>query len=209
MANELVCHPDGTPVTNAMEIKWLQQVQPGSVSVGKLSPDRFLHLWFSSPAFHSGSFTKISLLTNGVPLTLGARSTINGGSQNPNELNGNLGWIYWTLSPCRGTNFPDRLTVQLRYTTGPLEHTQDVPVSSGYNTTLENNSLLGGYGQDVESNAFITITENGTKMHSRKFDVQAVTQEGEQLASYDGEDYMGDGSGPRVEKFNSIRLWPM
>jgi hypothetical protein len=190
-------------VTNATELKCLHQVQPSSFNFSGLNPQpRFLHFWFSSPAFHFGCFSEISLLTNGVPLTPGAHGSISGGSQSPNQDNGNLGWVYWTLSPSDGTNYPDQVTVRLRYAVGPLENTQEIPTSPGYNTTLENDSLLGGFGQNLDSNAFVSITENGIKMKSRKFDVQAITKDGQQLNSTGTSvDYLGDGSGPHVEQF--------
>ena len=198
-----VCHPDGSPVTNSTELKWLKEVRPTSFTFGGLNPQpRFLYLWFSSPAFRQGAFSDISLLKDGKPLKLGANNSVNGSSVNPSHYNGNLGWIYKTLSPGDGTNYPDHLTVRLRYVAGPLEHTQEIPNSSSYSTTLENGSLLGGFGQTTDSNAFISITENGNEMKSRKFDAQAITQDGQQLNSFlFTEDYVGDGSGPRVEKF--------
>ncbi len=199
-----VWHPDGTPVTNGTELNWLHEVQPSSLSFAGLNPQpRFVYFWFSSPAFRQGCFGEISLLTNGVPLTPGAHGSISGSSQSPNQDNGNLGWVYWTLSPGDGTNYPDHFTVRLRYVLGPLEHTQEIPVSSGYSTTLENESLLGGFGQNVDSNAFVSIIENGGKMKSRKFDVQALTKDGQRLNSTgNSADYLGDGSGPHVEQFN-------
>ena len=55
---------------------------------------------------------------------------------------------------------------------------------------------------NLRVNAFITITENGNIMSSRKFDAQAVTQDGQRLNSFlFTENYVGDGNGPRVEKF--------
>ncbi|HEY1791222.1 MAG TPA: serine/threonine-protein kinase [Verrucomicrobiae bacterium] len=198
-----VWHPDGTPVTNATELKWLKEVQPSRLSVAGLKPEpHFLHLWFSSSAFRQGGFSEISFLNDGISLTPGAHGAIQGTSESPNDYNGNRGWVCWTLSPFESTNNPDHLTVRLRYVAGQLEHIQNIPVSSNYSTTLENGSLLGGFGQDADSNAFVSITENGKSMKLRKFDVQAVTQDGQRLnSSGTSEDYLGDGSGPRVEQF--------
>jgi predicted Ser/Thr protein kinase len=196
-------HPDGTLVTNATELKWLKAAQPSSFRVAGLNPQpHFLHLWFSSPDFRQGIFSQILLLNDGKPIKPGANADVGGSSQSPNEFNGNLGWVYWTLVPVEGTNRLDHLTVRLRYADGPLEHIQYIPNSAQYDSTLENESLLGGFGQDTDSNAFVSITENGKAMKSREFDVQAVTRDGQQLDSTgNSENYLGDGDGPRVEKF--------
>jgi hypothetical protein len=196
-------HPDGTLVTNATELKWLQAAQPSSFNVTGLIPQpRFLYVWFSSPDFRQGTFSQILLLNDGKPVKPGANADVGGSSESPNESNGNLGWVYWTLVPVEGTNHLDHLTVRLRYVDGPLEHIQYIPNSAQYDSTLENESLLGGFGQDTDSNAFVSITENGNAMKSRKFDVQAVTRDGQQLDSTGAsENYLGDGNGPRVEKF--------
>jgi len=51
-------HPDGSPVTDAAELKWLKVVPSGGMDVSSwhLSPEpRFLKLWFSHPLFGQGS----------------------------------------------------------------------------------------------------------------------------------------------------------
>ncbi len=133
-------HPDGSPVTNAEELKWLRNISAGSLDVSNwhLSPEpRFLMLWFSDPQFDLGSFSEVALLddrNNVIPL--GARGSMQGAAQDGNDRDGNLGWQIKTFSPNEGTDLPPRVTVRLRYAAGPLEETQEVPVVPNHGISI-------------------------------------------------------------------------
>ncbi len=198
-------HPDGSPVTDATELKWLKAVWPGRMDVSsrKLNPEpRFLHLWFSHPGFRQWGFYEVSLFDDaGKPVKLGADGSTSSGSQDASDANGNLGWSYWALSPGAGTNIPSRLTVRLRYTMGALEHTQEVllPFSG---MSLEGNSQLNGVGQNVAGKAFVAIAEDVAKLKTRQFDVMAVTKDGRELP-HQGWGRAGPvDEGIRVENFD-------
>ena len=85
-------HPDGSPVTDPTELNWSHQIQPSREVVTGMnlkSEPRFLHLWFSHPAFDPKSFCELALLDGaGKPLPLG--TSIGVGYQEPNNNNGNL-----------------------------------------------------------------------------------------------------------------------
>ncbi len=189
--------PDGSPVTNVTELAWLKEVHPGGMNVSalKLTPEpRFLHLWFSHPVFDRNQFTEFSLMdAAGNPIKLGGRGSA-GGSQEASHRNGQLGWKTCTLSPGDGTNIPPRVTVQLRYTVGPLERTQELFVTPKTSTSmsLEGGSQLNGVGQNVDGRAFVAIAVDAQKMKARKFGVVAVAKDGRELSP------AGSGSGGTV-----------
>jgi serine/threonine protein kinase len=200
--------PDGSPVTNAMELGWLKVVQPSSVDVTGLKLDhqpRFLHFWFSHPAFNRNSFSEISLLDDaGRPIKLGGQASVTGGFQEGGESNGNLGWFFKTLSPGESQNHPAQVTVRLLYTMGPLERTQELAVTPKTSTSmsLEGGSQLNGMGQDVDGRAFVAIAVDARKMMSRVFDVIAVAQNGREHSAAGTKRGGTGGSGLRVENFN-------
>jgi tRNA A-37 threonylcarbamoyl transferase component Bud32 len=200
--------PDGSPVTNAMELGWLKVVQPSSVDVTGLKLDhqpRFLHFWFSHPAFNRNSFSEISLLDDaGRPIKLGGQASVTGGFQEGGESNGNLGWFFKTLSPGESQNHPAQVTVRLLYTMGPLERTQELAVTPKTSTSmsLEGGSQLNGMGQDVDGRAFVAIAVDARKMMSRVFDVIAVAQNGREHSAAGTKRGGTVGSGLRVENFN-------
>ena len=201
-------HPDGSPVTAATELKWLDVVSAGGMDVSslKLSPEpRFLKLWFSHPAFDGNSLGEITLLDDqnqAIPLAAGG--SLSCSQQEANENDGNLGWQVETLSPGAGTNIPPRVTVRLRYTAGPLENTQDVPVTPNSSTvmSLEGGSQLNGVGQNVDGNAFVAIAVDAGKLKQRKFGALVVTKDGRELKASGGSTGgISGGSGVRVESF--------
>jgi hypothetical protein len=175
------------------------------VSSYKLNPEpRFVHIWFSHPGFHHVQNTEIKLLDEaGKPLKLGGQSSVSGGGQEANERNGQLGWKYWTLSPSEGTNLPARVTVQLRYTVGPLERTQELVVTpkSSTSMSLEGGSQLNGVGQNVDGQAFVSIAVDAKKMSSRKFGVIAVDKAGRQVSPTGAASGGTVGAGVSVESF--------
>ena len=51
-------HTDGSPVTNATELNWLNEVSPAGCVKSK--PDQcFLSLWVSHPAFTQADFSEL------------------------------------------------------------------------------------------------------------------------------------------------------
>ncbi|HET7624424.1 MAG TPA: serine/threonine-protein kinase [Verrucomicrobiae bacterium] len=180
-------HPDGSPVTNTTELDWLRHINSGGMDVSSwhLSPEpRFLHLWFSHPFFDANSLNDVALLDDdGQAIIPSAGGSMSGSEQNANEDTGNLGWYVKTFSPGAGTNIPQQVTVQLRYTIGPLEKTQTISVIPQNRTIvgLEGNSVLGGIGQNVDGQAFVSIAVNKDKMKSRQFGVIAITKGGRRL----------------------------
>jgi serine/threonine protein kinase len=199
-------HPDGSPVTDATEIGWLQQVHPCGMDVSKLhlNPEpRFLHLWFSHPLFGQTSLNDVTLLDDkGEAIPLGAHGSTAGCAQDANELNGQVGWLMDTSSPGVGTNIPPRVTVRLRYTIGALERTQVVSLPFSGGTSLEGNSQLNGVGQNADGKAFVAIAEDAAKLKTRQFDVIAVAKDGRQLP-HEGWGRFGPvNEGIRVENFD-------
>lgn len=201
-------HPDGSPVTDPTELKWLGQVHPAGMDLSSLklpSEPRFLHLWFSHPDFGRLGLNEVSLLdATGNPITLGGQGSISGGAHGPSESNGNLGWITKTLSPAEGTNIPPRVTVRFRYTAGPLERIQKLPVTPRNKTvmSLEGGSELNGVGQDVDGRAFVAIAVDVKSMPTRQFDVVAVAHDGREIRSAGGGSSGAVGAGFRVENFD-------
>ncbi|HEU5122942.1 MAG TPA: hypothetical protein VFW05_02645 [Verrucomicrobiae bacterium] len=105
-----------------------------------------------------------------------------------------------TLSPGT-TNIPRVVTVQLRYTLGPVERIQEV--SPGFNgvMSLEGGSQLNGIGQNGRGQAFVAIAVDSESMRSRQFVVTAQTLEHGEL-KYEG--FSRDGNSERfsVMSFN-------
>jgi len=200
-------HLDGSPVTDATELKWLKSISSGGVDVSSwhLSPEpRFLKLWFSDPKFDLGSFSEVSLLDDQHQvIPLDARGGMCGSAQEGNESNGNLGWHVKTFSPGGGARLPARVTVSLRYAAGPLEETQAVPFTphNATSMTLKDGSLLNGVGQNVDGNAFVAIAVHARQPGTWRFGVVAVTKDGRKLTTAPSENGFADGSGESVAEF--------
>ena len=103
-------HPDGSPVTDPIELNWLRQVQPTREVVTGMnlkSEPRFLHLWLSHPALEGIEFDETSLLDGtGKPIQLGANGLFALQPHDPDDRNGNLSWFTATLSPGEGNKPP-------------------------------------------------------------------------------------------------------
>ena len=180
-------------MTNAEELQWLKNVNAGGMNTTFGSNPRFLKLWFSHPNFQRTHFSEVSLLDDaGRPLKLGADGPSSCSLVDASEKNGQLGWRCWTGSPGEGTNFPAHLTVQLRYTIGPLERTQEVKSDFNGTTSLEGNSILNGIGQNAQGRAFVAIAVNAKNMQSRVFDAVAVAKDGREIS------HLGSGRGGSV-----------
>ncbi|HEY9508226.1 MAG TPA: serine/threonine-protein kinase, partial [Verrucomicrobiae bacterium] len=197
-------YPNGSSVTNAAELDWLRHIQTGGMDVSNmhLSPEpRFLHLWFSHPAFDANTLNDVTLLDNAEE-SIVQLGNMSGSEQDADEHNGYLGWYVKTLSPGT-TNIPRVVTVQLRYTLGPLERTQTVAVTpdTKQSMTLEGQSQLASVGQNVDGDAFLSIAVDAGKMKSRQFGVIAVTKQGRELITGPSSAYFTDGTGVGTSEF--------
>jgi serine/threonine protein kinase len=196
-------HPDGSSVTDEEELKWLKAVSSGWMDVSSLhlSPEpRFLKLWFSHPAFDANSLNDVTMMDDqGKIIPFGAGGNATCSQQGPNDFNGQLVWQVRTFSPDIGTNRLSHLTILLRYTVGPLEHTQEVEVLPEHSVgmTLEGNGQLNGIGQNVDGKAFVSLAFESAKMPSRQFGVVAVAKDGRQMLSGSG----WSDTGVRAEEF--------
>lgn len=193
-------HPDGSPVTDATELKWLREVRPGSCfeSAQDRKPElRFVHLWFSHPLFDQAIFSEVTLLDE-------QGRTIQPDVGSCTSRADGRGWFTYTLSPGEGANIPSRVTVQLRYAVGPLERTQEIEVTpkTRNSMALEGNSQLNGVGQNVDGQAFVSLAVDATKMKARRFGVIAVTKDGRELVTGGSWSGNGDGTGVRVEEYD-------
>lgn len=96
------------------------------------------------------------------------------------------------------------MTVQLTYTLGPLERTQELVVTPKTSTSmsLEGDSQLNGVGQNVDGRAFVSVAVDAKKMASRKFGAIAVDKAGRQVTPVGTESGGTVGSGLRVESFD-------
>ncbi len=196
-------HPDGSQVTNAEELRWLKAVQSSYMNVSSLhlSPEpRFLKLWFSHPAFDANSLNDLTVLDDqGRVIPFGAGGNACCSKADANEYDGQLGWQVNTFSMGTVTNQPSHLTFCLRYTVGPLEHTQALEVVARHDVSLvlEGNGQLSSVGQNVDGNAFVSLAYLPEKMPSRRFGVIAVATDGRQLLA--GSSSMDNGV--RTEEF--------
>jgi hypothetical protein len=185
-------HPDGSPVTDSNELGWLGQVRPSRMFLGRrqMPPGtRFLHLWFSYPAAERLEINGIFWLDGeGKPMQLGAHPPWGLQPHDPNDRNGNLGWFTATLSPGEGKNLPSRVTVQLSYTAGPLERSQDFAVTPSHavSMSLEGGSMLSNFGQNMDGRAFLAIEVDVVNTRGRRFDVVAVARDGHEIPSKRG-----------------------
>ena len=179
-------HPDGSPVTNATELAWLNRVYPVRVDVGSWKiqpPPRFLHLWFSHSLFDSNSVNEVELLDDdGEIIPPGAVGSLGANAYGTNQLGGDLGWLTHTFSPKTGL---DRATIRLRYTIGPLESAQEVDVTPNQTppVRLEGGSQFESVGQNAQGRATLAVSENRVGMPSRKFGVVAITKDGSEMAA--------------------------
>ena len=181
--------PDGSRVTDPVELGWLRQVSPGRSGISGNKPKsepRFLHLWFSSPPVGRTELNEVSLLDGaGKPIQSGDRGSWFSQPHDPSDRNGNLGWFTTTLSQWDWTNLPSHITVRLTYTIGPLERVQELAITPNRAVSM----FLGGggsvnnYGQNMDGTAFLTITADVLGNRGRRFDAVAVTKEGREIPS--------------------------
>ena len=196
-------HPDGSPVTNAEELQWLKAIHPSGFGGTFQSQARFLKLWFSDPAFKQTDFAEVSLLDdNGHPLKPGAHGLSDCSWEGAGEQNGWLGWRCWSGIPEDGANLPAHLTIQLRYTIGPLEETQEIePDFNGAMSLAGDSALLNGLGQTAQGRAFVAIAINASQLKSRVIDAVAMAKSGREILPHLSDHIGSGGSGANVAKF--------
>lgn len=203
-----ITHSDGSPVTNATELKWFKAIPRDTMDVSglNLKPEpRILSLWFSDPAFRQAVYSETSLLDDaGKPLKLGANGAVQNSFESVSIGNGKVGWICSALSPGDGTDLPDHATVQLRYTFGPLKYESEIPAFTERQTwaALEGERVPCEFGQNADGKAFLSITLGEENANSRKLDVEVVAKDGRtQRPSSSTDHEPGNGTGLRTEKF--------
>jgi len=198
------CHLDGSPVTNATELQWLKQLHPGGLDVSslKLNPEpRFLHFWFSHPAFDVSCVGDVSVFDEqGKPIPVW-NGYLSSGGLAANEARGGLGWLTKTLSPNGGTNLPTRVTVRLIYTLGPLEHPRAVAPDFSGAMTLEGEGQLNGVGQTAGGKAFIAFSVNAEWTRSRRLSAKALGRNGREWIAGGSSSGRSDGLGVQVQRF--------
>ncbi|HSI15077.1 MAG TPA: protein kinase [Chthoniobacter sp.] len=194
-------HVDGTPVTDAREVAVRKLLHP---LYNDLNRDRkggvphFLHLYFSHPNIDLYCWREIALFNGeGQPIQ-SANGHFGSGIAIPTPETGGLGWVYFSLSPGSGNDVPARVTIRLRYTSGPIENTQEVAPDFKGGIALEGGGQLAGIGQSANGQAFITLASNATGERSLQFGAEVVTKSGQRL-SPDGR--TEHGGGLSVENF--------
>jgi serine/threonine protein kinase len=182
-------HPDGSRVTDPIELGWLRQISPGRSGISGNKPKsepRFLHLWFSYPPVGRTELNEVSLLDGvGKPILAGGRNSWFSQPHDPNDRNSNLGWFTATLSEWDWTNLSSHVTVQLTYTVGPLERVQELAITPNraISIFLGGGGSLNNYGQNMDGTAFLTMTADVVGNSGRRFDAIAVTKEGREIPS--------------------------
>jgi len=202
-------HPDGSPVTDATEMKWLHDndtVRMADFSRWNLLPKpRFLDLWFSHPLIDQNTYIEPVLLdarNKVLPCNMPA-SSISGDAGNQG-----LGWCQYVLNlNLEPTNLPPHVTVQLHFSiAGPLENLHDIqvqPSSSPLVIISQTNWVVLSIGQDVYGKAFITVGVDGSSMWDRRVGVMAVLKDGRELAaSGGGTSYTADKINPQTFTVN-------
>jgi len=180
--SDSVWHLDGSRIgDDQAKLNWLSAVPPAGMEVNaqNLDPEpRFLYMWFSHPAFDRASDSQVRLLNLEGNHIVSSDMNIAHGSSNANAKNGMQGWKYWTLSPGSFNQIPDHIDIELRYTVGPMEESQQLNPPFSGSISLAHGSMLGSVGQNYGEEAFISISVHQEGMRSKAFDIKAVTKNG-------------------------------
>jgi serine/threonine protein kinase len=192
-------HPDGSRVTDPVELSWLSAVPPlkdaGPRGLAETNR-RALHLWFSHPQFDPFSLNEIALLdSRGFPIQHGRLAA---GCRIPTERNGNLGWFLHTALV---TNTLTSATVRLYFTTGPLERTFDVQANRTGELGFEEGGYFVDIGQNADGKAFVYFAVDAAKMPSREVGAIAVTHDGRDLPYRSWKPPGVENPGPRTGRF--------
>ncbi|MGC3991501.1 MAG: hypothetical protein QM796_17805 [Chthoniobacteraceae bacterium] len=192
-------HPDGSKVTDARELRWLKQIPTGSLGGDDqhAQPPRVLHFWFSHPLFNAASLKEIAVIDQLDPNTT---KVLNGpevcSTATETDDGPHLGWFALATKLRAGLSISKRVTVQLRYTAGPLEHPREMVVNPHARSSM---SLEGGadfsvIGQTIDNQAFAVLTVPAAAARTRQFSVEAVTNDGRQLICGPSISGIGDGN---------------
>ena len=180
-----VWRPDGLSVNETNAFHWLLNIPPAGMDISSLELDpepRFLHVWFTHPAFDQASETSVRLFDSpGVPIKFAGMSSVTHGLQEPRTNNGRLGWHYWTFSPGIQSEIPDQLDIQLSYVLGPLERVKEISPDNSQVISLEGEGQLSGVGQDHDGRAFVSIAYNAKRLGYRAFDAKVISRSGRTL----------------------------
>jgi len=204
-------HPDGSKVTAARELKWLSTVQPGYLESASSAPQktsRVLQFWISHPLFDLRSLNEISVQDLSNPnrtiILNDRKGEICTSPMATDDAGGHLGWFATGLRLNPDLSLPDRVTVQLRYTVGPLENPREIMVKphARISMSLEGGADLSVVGQTIDNQAFVAITVPASMVQTRQFSVMAVTANGQQLICGPSISGSADGKGILTEEFD-------
>ncbi len=199
-------HADGTAVTNETQVRLVRAFSPTSLNVdatlaGQRHP-RFLHVWFSHPLFNRHGLAQVAMLDeSGQELPLAGGGAISNNARAQDGSPGSVGWLIATFSPGDRDRLPNRVTLRLRYTVGPLERVQTLAADYRGGMSLEGNSQFNGLGQDAEGNTFLAIAVDTDKTRERQIGVVAVLRNGIERDCRGILTMGNDGSGTRAERF--------
>jgi serine/threonine protein kinase len=179
-------HPDGTPVVDSTELRWLDGTRATPVDVrgtnwGKQNP-RFLFLWFSHPAFEGSSYARVTLFDRDGKRVENVGSSIGQGVDGPRDSTGNLGWLTHTMSPGYFTNMPATVNVRLEYGIGPWTvRREEIPSTFSGSMTLHNKANLVLIGQSAKGEAFVTMSRTDGGVSDKQLNFVALTKDGRQV----------------------------
>ena len=178
-------HPDGSRVTNAIELDWLRS-KVTHVG-GADTASNTLFLWFSQALFDTQSYVDVSVFDlrgEHLPIMGGSSAT---GRQAADTNNGNMGWVTHSMNRGAGLSFPSMMNVTLRYTLGPWEREQTVRADAKLmeeTVILEKGVAVRSIGQQARGGTFLALAYGTSAMGERQFGVTAVGKDGRDLGSY-------------------------
>ena len=168
----------------------------GGTAGGSNEPKtRVLSFWFSDRTFDSQSWNDVALFDDSgqpIPQPSGSYTSF----REAGEQTGNTAWLLDGLSYDAAVKLPARLTVRLRYTSGPIIYKWTIPWNSSGTMALDGGSLVNGVGQKADGTAFVSIAEDAADMQTQRFSVKATTKDGRELQQSTG--YSGNTLGSGV-----------
>jgi len=176
-----VRHPDGTPVTDAVEKELMNHtLDHTEYGYGKTKgggTPLALHLLFSHPLFDGASEVDDLKFTTESGEKLPKEPPDGWGAGRGGD---DYGLFAATATPGVESSFPPIINVRLRYLIGPLEDIKTVEVKPNYHVGLDlaGGSSFGGYGQTLEGRASVTIAVNFAGLGDRRFGAVAIAKDG-------------------------------
>jgi serine/threonine protein kinase len=198
-----VRHPDGSAVTDAMELASLRELVPARLEAP--AGEHILVLWLAHPLFGPTTFRKVTLLdAQGKTLPPAGRAEFSTAAYPAETRSDRLGWLTYAVNIGTLRDLPSRVTARLHFTAGPLEGARNVMVTSKNHIvmSLQGGSLLNGVGQNANGKAFVSIAVDAAGIKSRRFGALARTKDGRELNPDDGFAGGSVGAGVRVEDFS-------